>query len=172
MALIRLAEQADLPHLLAIYNDIILRTTAVYDYHPHTLAMRESWFRSIRDLDLPVFAAVEDDQIVGFSALSPFRKWGAYKYSVENSVYVASDRRGAGIGKQLMPPLIAAARERQMHTIVAGIEATNESSLQLHHRFGFREVAHFRQVGFKFGRWLDLKFLQLLLETPDAPVDG
>ncbi len=172
MASIRFAEQADLPQILAIYNDIILNTTAVYDYEPHTLEMRTSWFQSLVELRLPIFVALADDRIVGFAALSPFRKWGAYKYSVENSVYVTSQRRSAGIGKQLMPPLIEAARARQLHTMIAGIDADNEASLRLHQRFGFREVAHFRQVGFKFGRWLDLKFFQLLLETPNAPVDG
>lgn len=172
MALVRPAQETDLPQILAIYNDVIAHTTAVYDYYPHTLEMRAAWYRSLQELDLPVCVAEEQGRIVGFSSLSPFRKWGAYKYSVENSVYVASDRRGGGLGKRLLLPLIEAARRRQLHTIVAGIDAENESSIRLHRRFGFEEVAHFRQVGFKFGRWLDLKFLQLLLETPDVPVDG
>lgn len=172
MAAIRPATLSDLPQVLAIYNDIIANTTAVYEYHPHTLAMRTSWFESLVELHLPVLVAERGDRIVGFSALSPFRKWGAYKYSVENSVYVSSDQRGQGIGKQLLSPLIDAARERRLHTIIAGVDATNETSLRLHTQFGFREVAHFRQVGFKFGRWLDLKFLQLMLETPSAPMDG
>lgn len=172
MALIRPAADTDLPGILEIYNHVIVNTTAVYDYHPHTLEMRLAWFRSIRELDLPVLVAVKGGRIVGFSSLSPFRKWGAYKYSVENSVYVAADRRGAGLGRQLLLPLIDAAQARQLHTILAGIDATNEASIRLHEKCGFREVAHFRQVGFKFGRWLDLKFLQLLLETPQAPLDG
>jgi len=172
MATIRLAEPSDLPQILGIYNDIILNTTAVYEYVPHTLEMREIWFQTLRELELPVFVAEDGDRIVGFASLSPFRKWGAYKYSVENSIYIAADRRGTGIGTQLLPRLIDAARARGMHTIVAGIDTTNQSSLRLHERFGFREVANFRQVGFKFGRWLDLKFLQLMLETPHSPLDG
>lgn len=172
MALIRLATEADLAAMLEIYNDIIANTTAVYDYFPHTLTMRQSWFRSLRELDLPVFVALEADRIVGFSSLSPFRKWGAFKYSAEDSVYVASDCRGTGIGHHLLTPLIDAAKAKQLHTIIAGIDSTNEASVRLHVRLGFQEVAHFRQVGFKFDRWLDLKFFQLLLETPQAPVDG
>ena len=172
MALIRLASEADVAAMLEIYNDIIANTTAVYEYFPHTLDMRQSWFRALRELDLPVFVALETDRIVGFSSLSPFRKWGAYKYSAESSVYVASDRRGAGIGPLLLAPLVEAAGARQLHTIIAGIDATNEASIRLHVRFGFQQVAHFRQVGFKFGQWLDLKFFQLLLETPQAPIDG
>jgi L-amino acid N-acyltransferase len=77
--------------------------------------------------------------------------------------------RGKGIGKLLIPPLIDAARQLQMHTLLAGIDATNEASLKLHKFFGFEEVAHFKQVGYKFGRWLDLKFLQLMLNTPESP---
>jgi len=109
---------------------------------------------------------------LGFSTLGPFRAPAAYKYSAENTVHVASAARGRGIGKLLMKPLIDTAFKLQMHTIIAGIDATNEVSLKLHKKFGFVEVAHFKQVGFKFGKWLDLKFLQLMLPTPDKPVDG
>jgi phosphinothricin acetyltransferase len=80
MISIRLAQEVDLPQILQVYNQIIATTTAVYEYDPHTLTMRTAWFRSLRDLDLPVFVAVEDDRVVGFGALAPFRKWGAYKY--------------------------------------------------------------------------------------------
>lgn len=172
MLTVRTALETDLPQILAIYNDIIRHTTAVYDYAPHTLEMRTSWYRSLRELRLPVLVAATGDRLVGFGSLSPFRKWGAYKYSVENSVYVAAESRGRGIGGMLLGPLIAAAGELQMHTIVAGIDAGNDASLRLHQKFGFEQVAHFRQVGFKFGRWLDLKFLQLLLPTPSEPRDG
>jgi L-amino acid N-acyltransferase YncA len=97
--------------------------------------------------------------------LGPFRAWAAYKYSVENSVYVAASERGKGIGKLLIPPLLEAAKKLGLHTIVAGIDATNEASIRLHDHFGFREVACFKEVGWKFNRWLDLKFLQLILKT-------
>jgi phosphinothricin acetyltransferase len=90
---------------------------------------------------------------------------------VENSVYVAADQRGKGIGKLLIAPLIQAAEQLDMHTIIAGIDATNEASIMLHRSFGFKEVAHFKQVGYKFGRWLDLTFMQLLLKTPEQPVE-
>lgn len=172
MALIRPAGKADLPAILEIYNDTIAHTTAIYDYTPHTLAMRRDWFLGLQALELPVLVAMDDDRLVGFGSLAPFRKWGAYKYSVESSIYVASDQRGQGIGAQLLGPLIDAARDRQMHTIIAGIDGKNEVSLRLHARFGFQEVALFREVGFKFGGWLDLVFMQLMLETPTHPVDG
>ncbi|KIC93423.1 GNAT family N-acetyltransferase [Flavihumibacter solisilvae] len=164
---IRNAAEQDLPQLLGIYNEIIANTTAVYDYDPHTLEMRRKWFETKQEQGFPVFVAEEADKIVGFSSIGPFRAWAAYKYTVENSVYVASDQRGKGIGKLLMPPLIQAARHLNLHTIVAGIDASNDASIRLHQYFGFEEVAHFRQVGFKFDRWLDLKFLQLIIPQTD-----
>lgn len=160
---IRDAVEDDLPELLAIYNDIILHTTAVYDYEPHTLEMRRQWFVTKRQQGFPVFVAEEKERILGFSSIGPFRAWAAYQYSVENSVYVAASARGRGVGKLLIPPLIGAAKKLQLHTIIAGSDATNEASIGLHLSFGFEEVAHFKEVGWKFGRWLDLKFLQLMI---------
>ncbi|MDX2049472.1 MAG: GNAT family N-acetyltransferase [Chitinophagaceae bacterium] len=169
MISIRNATERDLPALLEIYNDIILHTTAVYDYEPHTLEMRQVWFKTKVEQGFPVFVAEEDGKILGFSSIGPFRAWAAYKYSVENSVYVASSERGKGIGKLLIPPLIEAAKQLKLHTIIAGIDATNEASIKLHKSFGFAEVAHFKEVGWKFERWLDLKFLQLVLDTQMHP---
>ncbi len=154
----------DLPQLLDIYNDIILHTTAVYDYEPHTLEMRKQWFETKQQQGFPVFVAEEDGVIVGFSSIGSFRAWAAYKYSVENSIYVKADCRGKGMGKVLMQPLIEASKTLGMHTIIASIDANNEASLKLHKSFGFQEVAHFKQVGYKFDRWLDLKFLQLIFD--------
>ena len=163
MITIRNATENDLPEILEIYNDVILHTTAVYDYEPHTMEMRRQWFQAKKEQGFPVYVACENEKIVGLSSIGPFRAWAAYKFSVENSVYVAADQRGKGIGKLLLPPLIEAARQLKLHTIVAGIDASNEASLRLHEHFGFKEVAHFREVGYKFNRWLDLKFLQLIL---------
>lgn len=163
MIQIRHAMETDLPQILDIYNEVILNTTAVYDYEPHTLEMRRHWFNSKKEQGFPVFVATEGGRILGLSSFGPFRAWAAYKYSVENSVYVASEARGKGIGKLLIPPLIASAKEMKMHTIIASIDATNAASLQLHRHFGYEGVAHFKEVGWKFGRWLDLKFLQLIL---------
>ena len=160
---IREAIEDDLPQLLSIYNDIILHTTAVYDYEPHTLEMRKQWFEAKKQQGFPVYIAEENGRIFGFSSIGPFRAWTAYKYSVENSVYVAAEARGKGIGKLLIPPLIEATRKQGLHTIIASIDTSNEASLRLHKSFGFEEVAHFKEVGWKFDRWLDLKFLQLIV---------
>lgn len=163
MVNIRLANEDDLPQILDIYNEIILHTTAVYYYQPHTLEMRLEWFRSRQDAGFPVFVAEESGRILGMSSIGPFRVPTAYKFSVENTVHVAASSRGRGIGKLLMPPIIEAARQMNMHSILAAVDAENEISIGLHKNFGFCEVAHFREVGFKFDRWLDIKFLQLLL---------
>jgi L-amino acid N-acyltransferase len=163
MVKIREAIESDLPQLLNIYNEIILNTTAVYDYEPHSLEMRRQWFDAKKEQGFPIFVAEDSERILGFSSIGPFRAWAAYKYSVENSVYVAAGARGHGVGRLLLAPLIDAARKLNLHTIIAGIDAMNEASLRLHKSFGFEEVADFKQVGWKFGRWLDLKFLQLIV---------
>ena len=165
MVTIKTATEEDIPTLLEIYNDIIINTTAVWHEEPHTLVMRQEWFELKKEQGFPVFTAIEDGKVIGFSTIGPFRPWFGYRYTVENSVYVASDSRGKGIAKLLMPPLIDAVKQLGLHAIVAGIEATNEASIALHEKFGFVEVAHFKEVGFKFNRWMDLKFLELIIPT-------
>ena len=163
MITIRNAVAEDLPQLLGIYNDIIANTTAVWHDEPHTLAMRQEWFDMKIEQGFPIFVAVENNIIAGFSTIGSFRPWAGYKFTVENSVYVAADSRGKGVAKLLMPPLIEAAEKLGIHAIVAGIEASNEASIALHEKFGFTEVAHFKEVGFKFNKWMDLKFLELIV---------
>jgi L-amino acid N-acyltransferase YncA len=160
---IRQAVYNDLPQMLDIYNDVILNTTAVYDYEAHTMDMRRQWLETKQQQGFPVFVAEEDGVVLGFSSIGPFRAWAAYKYTVENSIYVKANCRGKGIGKLLLQPLIEASKALGMHTIVAGIDASNDASIYLHKQFGFEEVAHFKQVGYKFDKWLDLTFLQLML---------
>lgn len=172
MISIRNASEDDLPAILAIVNDVIRTTTAVYDYEPHTLEMRQQWFHAKVAADWSVFVADDNGAVAGFSSIGPFRQWPAYKYSVENSIYVAADRRGHGVGKLLLSAVVDAARAKDMHTVIAGVDADNEASRRLHRSFGFEEVAHFKQVGYKFNRWLDLVFLQLMLDTPAQPHDG
>ena len=163
MVQIRHATEADLPQMLEIYNEIIASTTAIFQYDPHTLESRKDWFEKKNEEGFPVFVAEENKIIVGYSTFGQFRNWQAYKYSVENSVYVKAGYRGKGISKLLMQPVIDAAKDMGMHTIIAGVVADNEVSLALHKQLGFVEVAHFKEVGYKFDRWLDLKFLQLIL---------
>lgn len=160
---IRDAREGDLAAMLAIYNDAVLTTTAVYDYRPRSSEQQAAWFRTKQEQRLPVLVADDGGAVVGFASYGSFRPWPAYLHSVENSLYVAPERRGRGIGSLLLPALIGRAAERGLHTMVAGIDATNEASLRLHVKFGFERVAQFREVGWKFERWLDLAFLQLML---------
>ena len=153
--------------MLAIYNDVIATTTAIYDYRPRTIEAHEAWFETKRAQNWPVLVADHDGAVAGYGSYGPFRPWPAYLHSVENSIYVAADQRGRGIGSVLLPEIIAYASGRDFHTMIAGIDAANEGSLRLHGKFGFRKMAQFHEVGWKFDRWLDLVFLQLMLR--DAP---
>ena len=120
----------------------------------------------------PVIGALEDGRLLGFGTFGPFRAWPAYRYTVEHSLYVERDSRGRGVGRQLLTELIARARARQLHTLIGGIDADNAPSIALHRSMGFERCGRLHQVGFKFGRWLDLEFYQLVLETPEHPAEG
>jgi phosphinothricin acetyltransferase len=164
--MIRKAIDKDVPGILEIYNDAILNTTAVYTYDPHSLGLMEQWFRDKQEKGLPVFVAEMENKIAGFASYGPFRPWPAYKHTVEHSIYVHKDFRGQGISKVLLTALIEEAKAQKLHTIVAGIDSENAVSISLHEKLGFHEVGLISQVGFKFDRWLDLKFMQLILEEP------
>ncbi len=164
---IREAIREDLPAILEIYNEAVLNTTASYDYEPRTLEQRIAWYEDHLKDNFPVFVAVNDaGRVVGWSSLSHFRDRIGYRFTTENSIYVAADQRGKGVGKLLMPPLIEGAKQRGLHAIIAGIDGSNEASVRLHAAFGFVKVGQLKQVGFKFGRWLDVIYMELLLETP------
>ncbi|MFO1326725.1 MAG: N-acetyltransferase family protein [Rubrivivax sp.] len=159
--------------ILDIFNEAIANSTALYDYRPRPLAGMAAWFEAKHAGGFPVIG-VEDDAgtLLAFGSYGSFRAWPAYKYTVEHSVYVQHGQRGRGLGRVVLQQLIAAARQRDVHAMVGGIDATNAASIALHQRLGFRHAGTLPQVGFKFGRWLDLSFYQLLLDTPAAPVDG
>ncbi len=161
---IRPATRADLPGILEIYNDAVLNTTATYDYEPRTLEHRAQWFEERTRDGYPIFVAIADDgRVAGWSALNPYHSRCGFRFTSENSVYVAADLRGRGLGGLLLAPLIEGAKARGLHTIIAAIDATNEASVRLHARFGFEKVGLFREVGFKFGRWLDVMYMERMV---------
>jgi L-amino acid N-acyltransferase len=160
---IRPAGIDDLEAMLAIYNDAIVNTTAVYDYQPRAADAQRQWFETKQAQRLPVLVAAESATIIGFGSFGPFRPWPAYQYTVENSLYVDSAFRRKGAGTALLASLVAAAQTAGYHAMVAGIDATNEASLALHRKAGFEPVGHFREVGWKFERWLDLVFMERML---------
>ena len=138
MITIRPAREADLPEILLIYNDIILHTTAVYDYHPHTPDMRRAWYEGKMKDGYPVFVAEEEGKVVGFSSMGPFRAWAAYKYTVENSIYVASDRRGKGIGKALLQHMAVIAREHNCFSMHWEVLDGNMTAIDFYRSLGAR----------------------------------
>jgi L-amino acid N-acyltransferase len=160
---IRPAEPDDLESILAIYNHAIVHTTAVYDYQPRSSEAHRQWFENKKTQGLPILVAHNGTNLLGFGSFGPFRPWPAYQFTVENSLYVDVSHRRRGAGSALLERLLQLAAAGGYHAMVAGIDAANEPSLALHRKFGFEPVAHFREVGWKFNRWLDLVFLERLL---------
>jgi len=159
--------------ILAILNDAILTSTALWDYEPRPPRAMDAWFTAKEQGRFPVIGLVDDTGTLrGFGTFGPFRAWPAYKYTIEHSVYVHRDHRGRGLGRILTRANLARAREQGYHNVIAGIEATNAPSRALHLQLGFAPCGVIRHAGFKFGRWLDLELYQYLLDTPADPRDG
>ena len=160
---IRVAEPGDLPRISEIYDHAVLHTTASYDYEPRDMTHRIAWFELHKKQDLPVFVAENESGVIGWSSLSKYRDRIGYRFTVEDSVYIEEAHRGKGVGKALLAPLIQAARERNLCAIIGAIDADNKASIRLHAGFGFETVGHFKKVGYKFDRWLDVVYMELLL---------
>jgi len=156
--------------ILFIFNEVITTSTAIYEYAPRDMAFMQRWFEAKRSGGFPVLGAVTDDgRLMGFACLGPFRPCPAYKYTVESSVYVASEYRGFGVSNAIMQALIDAAIECNFHAMIGVIDSANVVSKHLHEKFGFVHAGTLEQAGFKFGRWLNVDFYQLTLPTPEHP---
>ena len=154
------ATRENLPGILEIYNEVIRNTTAVYSDREVTLEDREKWLDAKRGAGFPVLVAADSSGVVGFGTFGEFRAWPCYRLSVEHSVHVRADFRRRGAGRALVLALIDAAGAAGKHVMIAGIDAENVNSISLHESLGFEVVGHFREVGRKFDRWLDLVFMQ------------
>jgi L-amino acid N-acyltransferase YncA len=161
---LRDADEGDVPGILEIYNEVIAHTSAIYAEQPASLEDRLTWLKARREQGYPVLVAVANEQIVGFSSFGDFRAWPCYRFSVEHTVHVRSGQRGRGLGRRLLEALIPRAAALGKHVLIAGIDADNAASIKLHEQLGFARVAHFREVGRKFDRWLDLVFMQRFLK--------
>jgi L-amino acid N-acyltransferase YncA len=158
------ATDDDLPAVVAIYNDVIRTSTAIYREEPATLAERQAWNETRKSNGYPLLVARTDDTpVAGFATFGDFRAWPGYRFTVEHSVHVAESHRGRGIGSALMRALIDRGAALGKHVMVAGIDADNAGSIRMHERLGFEATGHLKQVGWKFERWLDLVFMQRLL---------
>jgi phosphinothricin acetyltransferase len=153
-----------LPAIREILNDAILHTTALWDEEPRTMEGIAQWFELRQRGGFPVIGIPSgDDTLAGFATYGPFRTQCGYRFTVEHSVYVEKSHRGQGIGKALMRALIDTARARGVHMLVGAIDAANEGSVRFHRGLGFVHCGTIREAGYKFGRWLDLEFHQLIL---------
>jgi phosphinothricin acetyltransferase len=159
--------------ILAILNDAIVNSTALYDYKKRGPQDMVTWFEGKARKHYPVIGIEHaSGELMGFASYGTFRAWPAYKYSVEHSVYVDARFRGQGVGRRLLEAIIREAEIQDYHVMVGGIDAANAVSIKLHESLGFNACGIVRHAGFKFGRWLDLAFYQLILRTPAAPADG
>ncbi|MBO9626128.1 MAG: N-acetyltransferase [Microbacterium sp.] len=168
---IRDAEITDLETIAEIYNDAVIHTTAIWNETVVDVDDRAVWLAERLRAGFPVIVASDETGVLGYASFGHWRAFDGYRHTVEHSVYVRGDQRGRGIGKALMIELIARARARGTHVMVAAVESGNLGSIVLHERLGFVETGRLPQVGAKFGRWLDLTLLQLTLDDSSAPGD-
>ena len=166
---VRDARVDDLPGILDILNEVIANSTAVWSDSLEDLEGRRRWFQTRQGRGFPILVAVGEGGVLGYSTFGDFRAWNGYHHTVEHSIYVRADRRRAGIGRILLSALIERAAASRAHVMVGAIEALNHASLALHMSLGFKEVARMPEVGCKFGRWLDLVFVQRLLDSRKTP---
>nr|WP_199067932.1 GNAT family N-acetyltransferase [Chromobacterium sp. ASV5] len=166
---IRDANLEDLAAILDIYNEVIATTTAIYNDDPLTAGEFAVWFQDRTSAGYPILLAEDDDgRVLGFSSFGDFRARPGYRFTVEHSVHLAPEARGQGIGTALVQALIPRARALGKHTMLGAVDADNHGSIRFHEKLGFAQVGRLPQVGFKFGRWLDLVYLQLFIDGPNS----
>ena len=167
---LRSCTEEQLPEILDIYNEAILNTTALYDYKTRTMETMDAWYAEKIKGNYPIIGAFdEQNTLLGFATYGQFRVRPAYKYTIEHSVYVRTDKRGAGLGKILLNELILKATQQDYHVLMGVIDSLNETSIYLHQKAGFTFCGTLKEVGYKFGKWLDADFYQLALKTPLNP---
>ena len=161
---IRPAVFSDIDTILEIINHEILHSTSIYDYEPRDFETQKLWFEEKQTQNLPVIVAETENGAIGFATYGSFRQKEAYKFTIEHSVYVAEEFIGKGVGKLLLAELIQLAKNQGYHTMIGAIDADNSGSITFHEKFGFKAAGTIREVGYKFDKWLDLVFMQLILK--------
>lgn len=167
---IRDAELPDFEAITTIYNDVLLHGTAIYNEHPASLAERIQVWRERLEQRYPTIVVEVGGQVRGYASFGNFRQWPGYRYTVEGSIHLACNARGRGLGTALLTELVERARGIGKHMMVAGVDSSNTASLRFLERFGFQEAGVLREVGYKFGRYLDLVLLQYCLEPEGTHV--
>jgi len=169
---IKTCTEAQLPEILDMFNDAIINTTSVYDYKPRTMEFMMEWYNSKLKAHFPVIGLFDSQNaLLGFGTYGSFRSRPAYKYSVEHSIYVCNGMRGKGYGKILLSEIIKTANKEDYHVLVGGIDADNKTSIKFHEKMGFEFAGTIKHAGYKFGKWLDLSFYQLILKAPINPIE-
>ena len=159
--------------ILAILNEAIVNSTALYDYQPRTLESMDAWFNTKQAGGFPVLGIEDmDGKLLGFGTFGAFRPFPAFKYTAEHSVYVHKAHRGRGLGLALMNALLNKAKDADLHSMIAVIDSSNLPSIAMHQKLGFQLAGTLPQVGFKFARWLDVALYQMVFETPTHPEEG
>jgi L-amino acid N-acyltransferase YncA len=161
---IRQATEKDLDAILEIVNYNILNTTAIYDYEPRTLIQQKAIFDDKVKAGFPLIIIEMNNDITGFGTYGTFRFKEGYKFTVEHSVYVSIHYQGKGLGKLLLAALIELAQKQKLHTMIAVIDAENQNSVEFHKQFGFETVGVIKESAYKFDKWLDTVFMQLILK--------
>ena len=167
--IVRDARPDDARAIVDLYNHYVTHTTITFEEQPVSPSEMESRVREIQSGGLPWLVAEESGVVVGYAYASKWKTRSAYRFSVESTVYVAHDRRTRGVGTSLYEVLIARLKDAGYHTVIGGITQPNEASVRLHERLGFVKTAHFREVGFKFGEWLDVAYWQRPVDPMAAP---
>ena len=160
---IRAATSADLDAINDIYNHYVQHCTCTYQEETEPIASRREWFARHGGKH-PVIVAESRGQVIGWGSLSPYHPRSAYRNTIEDSVYVHREHQGHGVGSLLLQDLITRARAIGHRAIIAGIDGEQTASVALHAKFGFAEVGRLKQVGYKFNRWLDVVYMELLLK--------
>ncbi len=163
---IRNAVESDIAAITEIYNDVIRTSTAVFNDAVVSVEDRVAWWKARTAQGYPVLVAKDEGRIAGFATFGDFRPWPGYRFTVEGTIHIDAAVRRKGVGAALLQALILRARDAGKHVMVAGVDAANAASLGFLQRSGFEQVGHLREVGYKFDKFLDLVFLQYMLEPP------
>lgn len=165
---IRSAVPGDAAAIAAIYNHYVATTCITFETEPASDASMTGRIAEAHATSLPWLVAVDDAEVLGYAYASKWKGRCAYRYSAESTVYLDEKKHGQGVGKALYAALIDDLRARSLHAVIGGIALPNDASIALHERLGFEKVAHFKQVGFKQNRWIDVGYWQLLLGDGNA----
>ncbi len=161
--MLRTATAADAPAIAAIYNHYVVNTIITFEEEPVSDAEMAQRIAEVGELGFPWYVWEENGRVLGYAYASKWKSRCAYRYSVESSIYLDKEATGRGLGRKLYDALIAALRERKIHSIIGGIALPNPASVGISEKLGFQKIGHFKEVGWKFNQWIDVGYWELIL---------